>query len=45
MKDKNIKVNGGLRTNEESQESSKLKKVFQESPTDWEIKMENFPNI
>ena len=43
MKDKNIKVKGGLRTNEESQESSKLKKVFEESTTDWETKMENFP--
>ena len=43
MKEKKIQVNGGLRTNQEAQESSKLKKVFQESPTDWEIKMENFP--
>ncbi len=45
MKDKNIKVKGGLRTTEESQESFKMQKVFEESCTDWGIKMENFPKF
>ena len=43
MKDTNIKVEGGLRTKAEALESSKLKKVFESSPIEWEKKMENFP--
>ena len=43
MKDTKIKVEGGLRTKAEALESSKLKKVFESSPIEWEKKMENFP--
>ena len=42
---KPVKVKGGLRTNQEEQESSKLKNIFNESNTSWEIKMENFPKF
>ena len=43
MKKKKIAVSGGLRTNDEQIEASLNKKCFDSNPTNWEIKMENFP--
>ena len=43
MKDKEIKVSGGLRTEAESLEAELNKKWFEENPSSWETKIENFP--
>jgi Macrocin-O-methyltransferase (TylF) len=38
-----IAVSGGLRTNAEANEAPQNRKMFEENPSTWEIKMENFP--
>jgi hypothetical protein len=38
-----ISVEGGLRTQAEQQEASKNKQCFEQNPTSWEKKIENFP--
>ncbi len=43
MKQKGVKVSGGLRTKAESEEGSLNKQCFDKNPSDWEKKMENFP--
>ena len=43
MARKAIKVAGGLRTQDEEKEASKNKAIFDANPSNWEIKMENFP--
>lgn len=43
MARKAIKVAGGLRTDDEEKEASKNKAIFDANPSNWEIKMENFP--
>jgi hypothetical protein len=40
---KPIKVEGGLRTDSEALEASKIKSCFDRNPLTWEEKMENFP--
>lgn len=40
---KNISVSGGLRTQAESQEASKMRTCFEKNPSSWEEKIENFP--
>ena len=43
MKDKNISVSGGHRTESEQSEAKKNKELFDMNPGTWEEKMENFP--
>jgi len=43
MSNNSINVAGGLRTNAESEEGSLNKELFESNPSDWEVKMENFP--
>ena len=43
MKDKEIKVSGGLRTEAESLEAELNKKWFEKNQSNWETKIENFP--
>ena len=43
MTNKNIKVSGGLRTESEILESLKMREVFENNQSPWELKLENFP--
>ena len=43
MKDKEINVSGGLRTEAESLEAELNKKWFEKNQSNWETKIENFP--
>ena len=43
MINNNIKVSGGLRTESENLESSKIKEVFENNQSSLELKLENFP--
>lgn len=43
MAQKPIKVAGGLRTTAESEESGRNKALFDDNPSTWDVKMENFP--
>jgi hypothetical protein len=40
---KKVSVSAGLRSKAEQEEGKKNKKIFYSNPTDWEIKLENFP--
>lgn len=43
MSQEPIKVAGGLRTSAEADEAGKNKALFDANPSDWDVKMENFP--
>jgi hypothetical protein len=43
MTTKGIAVSGGLRTSAEQVEASSNRKLFDENPSSWETKLENFP--
>ena len=43
MTKKEVNVAGGLRTDSEAQEAARNQKLFEDNPSSWETKMENFP--
>ena len=43
MSKKQVEVSGGLRTEAERNESGLLRDVFENNPSPWEVKMDNFP--
>lgn len=43
MEDNTIAVSGGLRTSAEQEEAPRNKALFDQNPSSWETKMENFP--